>query len=58
MGRKQEWGKGGGSRTVVPAKVTAAPVWSFWRSIVLEGGAWMLERMMLVQDFTAEEMEA
>jgi len=44
--------------TVVPAKVTAAPVWSFCRSIVLEGGAEMLERTILVHDFTAEEIEA
>jgi len=42
----------------VPAKVTAAPVWRPCRSIVLEGGAEMLESTMLVQDSTADEMEA
>lgn len=44
--------------TVVPAKVTVAPVWRLCRSIVLEGGAEMLERTMLVQDLTAEEIDA
>jgi hypothetical protein len=44
--------------TVVPAKVTAAPVCSFWRSIVLDGGAEMLESTMFVHDLTADEMEA
>lgn len=44
--------------TVVPAKVTVAPVWRLWRSMVLEGGAEMLERTILVQDSTAEEMDA
>jgi hypothetical protein len=43
---------------VVPAKVTAAPVCSFCRSIVLEGGAETLESTMFVHDLTADEMEA
>jgi hypothetical protein len=44
--------------TVVPAKVTVAPVWRLCKSIVLEGGAEMLESTILVQDLTAEEIEA
>lgn len=44
--------------TVVPAKVTVAPVWRLCRSIVLDGGADKLESTMLVQDATAEERDA
>ena len=38
--------------------MTVAPVWRLCKSIVLEGGAEMLESTMLVQDLTAEEIEA
>jgi hypothetical protein len=42
----------------VPANVTTAPVCSFWRSIVLLGGAEIFERTILLQDLTADEIEA
>lgn len=44
--------------TVVPAKVTTAPVCRLCRSIVLDGGAEILLSTMFVHDATAEEMEA
>lgn len=45
-------------RTVLPAKATLAPVLSLERSIELEAGAEMPDRMMLEHEATAEEMEA
>lgn len=44
--------------TVVPSKMTAAPVCRSCRSMVLDGGTEISERRMLEQDATAEEMEA
>jgi hypothetical protein len=38
--------------------VTTAPVGSFWRSIVLDGGAERFEIVKVEQDFTADESEA
>jgi len=40
----------------VPANVTTAPVLSFCKSIALADGAAMLDRMMFVQDATADEI--
>jgi hypothetical protein len=45
-------------RTVLPAKMTVAPVCRDLREIVELAGAEMLSSKMLVHDFTAEEMPA
>jgi hypothetical protein len=45
-------------KVVLPAKVTAAPVLSLDRSIELEAGAEMPDRMIFEQDATAAEIEA
>jgi hypothetical protein len=45
-------------RTVSPAKATLAPVFSFERSIELEAGAEIPNKIMLEHDTTAEDIEA
>ena len=42
----------------MPAKVTVAPVWRLCKSIVLDGGADMLDNTISVHDFTADEIDA
>jgi hypothetical protein len=44
--------------TVLPAKVTVALGCNFCRSMVLEAGAAILDRIILVHDLTADEMAA
>jgi hypothetical protein len=45
-------------RTVSPAKATLAPVFSFERSIELEAGAEIPDKITLEHDTTAEDIEA
>lgn len=45
-------------RTVVPEKVTAAPVFNFDKSIELEAGAEIPDKTMFEHDATAAEIEA